>query len=93
MSATTRAAPMGTDPSGEPAASSLAAEDSTAADPRLELDYQHLTLIRQDKALGATWALIGRAEGGKPPKIAKRDHKRLTARTRRAWYLQHNREG
>ena len=61
------------------------------ADPQLELDFQHVALIRQDKALGATWALIGRAEGGKPGKVAKRDAKRLTARTRRAWYLQQNR--
>ena len=76
-------------------ASSLAAVSSTAAD-RLEFDLERLRLIAGNRGLGATWAMIGIADGGKPPKIAKRDFKRQARQARQAgrqWRLQDNREG
>ncbi len=75
----------------EAARFSLGAGDSTHADPQLEHDFAAVALTRRSRNLGATWTVIGRAEG-KPPKIAKRDAKRLAARTRRAWYLHHNQD-
>lgn len=78
--------------SGETPSLPLAAGESTAADRQLEADFARVTLIRASRSQGTPWARIG-ATQGKPPKVAKRDAKRLTARTRRAWYLQHNAEG
>ena len=73
--------------------SSLAADGSTAADRRLEFDLERLRLIAGNRGLGATWAMIGRADGGKPPKIAKRDFKRQARRAGQQWRLRDNREG
>ena len=70
-------------------ASSLAAAYSTAADLQLE----RLRLIAGNRGLGATWAMIGRADGGKPPKIAKRDFKRAARQAGQQWRLRDNREG
>ena len=70
---------------------SLAAGDSTAADPQLEADFARVTLIRASRTQGTPWARIG-AEFGMTAKIATREAKRLTAATRRAWYLHHNQE-
>ena len=75
----------------EAARFSLAADESAAADRQLEADFARVTLIRASRSQGTPWARIG-ATQGKPPKVAKRDAKRLTAATRRAWYLQHNQE-
>ncbi len=69
---------------------SLAAQDPAPAD--LQADMARLTLTRQARTGGASGATIDRAQGGTNPKLAKRDHKRLHAATRRAWYLQQNRE-
>jgi hypothetical protein len=76
----------------EDPASPLAAITSTAAD-RLEFDLERLRLIAGNRGLGATWAMIGRADGGKPPKIAKRDFKRQARRAGQQWRLRDNREG
>jgi hypothetical protein len=80
------------DPSGPERASSLAAVSSTAAD-RLGYDLERLRLIAGNRGLGATWAMIGRADGGKPPKIAKRDFKRQARQAGRQWRLRDNLEG
>lgn len=75
----------------EAARFSLAAGNSTAADPRLERDFAELTLIRRLRANHTTWTRIGAQLGMTGPQ-AKQHHKHLTARTRRAWYLHHNQE-
>lgn len=71
--------------------SSLAAEHSTREDPPLEADLTRIALTRQARNSGATWATIGRTRGTSA-KLAKRDAKRLTAATRRTWYLHHNQD-
>lgn len=70
---------------------SVAAIDSTPADPGLERDLTELTLIRRLRDNRTTWHRIGLELGMTGPE-ARRHHKHLTARTRRAWYLQHNQE-
>ena len=66
----------------------------TPSDPdrALEFDLERLRLITANRRLGATWAMIGRADGGKPAKTAKRDFKRAARQAGRQWRLQHNRE-
>ncbi len=75
----------------EAARFSLGAEDSTPADAQLEADFARLTLIRTALAQGSPWARIGATLGMTGPQ-AKQHHKRLAARTRRAWYLHHNQD-
>ena len=73
--------------------SPLDATGSSAAGRRLGYDLERLRLITSNRGLGATWAMIDRADGGKPPKIAKRDFKRAARQAGRQWRLQDNREG
>ena len=75
----------------ETAAFSPAAENPAPADPQLEADMTRLTLIRQARDRGATWAEIG-VTLGMSGRDAKRHAHRLHASTRRAWYLHHNQE-
>lgn len=75
----------------EAAAFSLGAGDSTAADGQLAGDFLALTLTRARWFRGPAWASLGAREGV-TGKVAKRDAKRLAARTRRAWYLHRNQE-
>ena len=79
-------------PTDSRTAFSLAAVNSTTAG-RLEFDLERLRLIAGNRGLGATWAMIGIADGGKPPKIAKRDFKRQARQAGRQWRLRDNREG
>ena len=69
----------------------LAAEDGTAADRRLKADLARITLIRASRSQGTPWARIGATLGMTGPE-AKRHHRLLTTRTRRAWYLHHNQD-
>jgi hypothetical protein len=55
----------------------------------LEADLAELILTDKAKSGGSSWRDIG-ATMGKPPKVAKRDAKRLAKRTRRLAWQQQN---
>ena len=62
---------------------SLAAEDSSAADRKLEHDLATIDLIDRAKANGTTWAVIGATLGMTGPE-AKRHARKLRDQARRA---------
>jgi hypothetical protein len=68
------------------------AQEQDPADRALHLNLERLRLIAGNRDLGATWAMIGHADGGKTPKAAKRDFKRAARQAGQQWRLQHNRE-